>query len=374
MALPLLNFTNLVETMAAAVQSAARPLIDLSVGSVQRALLESSASAALWLQWLVLQVLQTTRAGTSQGADLDSWVADFGLMRLPAASATGRVTVSRITPTQSAFVPVGVIVKTADGTQSFTIGPDTSNASYSAALGGYTIGSGVASLTVPAVATVAGSSGNVQAGAITLLAAAVPGVDAVTNASPFAGGLNAETDVALRARFVNFLNSRSRATNDAIAYAVTSQQQGMQYAIAENVNTAGQAQPSSFVVTVDDGSGAPPPALLTSVSNAIEAVRPIGSTFAVQPPTIVTASITAALTLAAGSDITAAITSVSASLGSYIETLPIGAGLPLSRIAQIAHDASTGVIGVTGTTINGVAADLIVGPSALVKPGTILVT
>ena len=78
--------------MAAAVEASATQLLDLTVGSTLRAVLEANASIGLWMQWLILQVLRTTRAATSNGADLDSWMADLTLTRLPAVAATGTVT------------------------------------------------------------------------------------------------------------------------------------------------------------------------------------------------------------------------------------------------------------------------------------------
>jgi len=54
----------------------------------------------------------------------------------------------------------------------------------------------------------------------------------------------------------------------------------MQYTIQENVVPGGGTQMGSFVVTVDDGSGDPPPSLLTTVATAVEAVRPVGSSYA----------------------------------------------------------------------------------------------
>lgn len=67
MQLSLQNFTTLMQNMAAAVQSASAQLLDLTVGSTLRAVLEANASVALWMQWLILLVLQTTRAATSTG-------------------------------------------------------------------------------------------------------------------------------------------------------------------------------------------------------------------------------------------------------------------------------------------------------------------
>src|ERR1700739_2986107 len=100
--LPLQNFATLVAGMAAAVQGACQQLLDLTVGSVLRAILEANASVALWMQWLIMLVLQTTRAATSTGPDLDSWVADFGVARLPGTAASGVVTLSRWSPVLSA--------------------------------------------------------------------------------------------------------------------------------------------------------------------------------------------------------------------------------------------------------------------------------
>src|ERR1700722_5978208 len=124
MNLNLKAFSQLVEDMGAALQSSASNLIDVSVGSVVRAIFEANASVVLWIQWLILQVLQTTRASTSTGSDLDSWMLDFGLSRLPAVPSTGIVTFSRFAPNLAATIPVGSIVKTSDGSLSFSVTAD----------------------------------------------------------------------------------------------------------------------------------------------------------------------------------------------------------------------------------------------------------
>ena len=82
MKLSLQNFSTLAEGMAASVQGAATTLLDLTVGSVLRAILEANAAMALWMQWLIVQTLSTTRLATSSGADCDSFGADFGFERL----------------------------------------------------------------------------------------------------------------------------------------------------------------------------------------------------------------------------------------------------------------------------------------------------
>jgi len=373
MQLLLQTFAALMQTMAAAVQGSASQLLDLSVGSVLRAILEANAAVALWVQWLIVQVLGVTRAATSTGPDLDSWMADYSLTRLPATLAAGAVTLARYTTTLTAFIPVGTQIRSADGSQSFTVTAAPSNSAYNASLNGYTLAAGVASLIVPVAASTPGAAGNLQPGTATVLGSAIAGVDTVTNALPFAGGADAETDTAFRARFANYIQSLSLATPLAVATALQGVQQGLTYAIAENTAAGGATQPGSFLITLDDGSGNPPASLLSAATAAVEAVRPIGSVFAVLPPTLYPATISMTLTVANPTTLPVAIAAVTAALTAALNALPIGAPLPWSRLAQIAYDASPLVANVTGVTLNGATADLIIPGYGVIKTGTLAI-
>jgi uncharacterized phage protein gp47/JayE len=374
MTLSLQNFSTLVETMAASVQGATQSLLDLTVGSVLRAILEANASLALWLQWLIVQVLATTRLATSSGADCDSFGADFGFTRLPAVAATGFVTFARFSPNVAAVVPAGCDVATAANGVTFTVVSDSTNAAFSAALGGYVLAAGVAGVTVPVVATVAGAAGNVQPGAISLITSAIAGVDTVSNALVLAGGADAESDTAFRARFGNYLASLSRATNLAVGASVAAIQQGLSYVINENVNQAGGVQMGHFVVTVDDGSGSPPATLLSTVQQAVDAVRPVGTSFAVQGPVVMAANISVSLTTAAGASHAAAVAAVAAAIESYVAGLAVGASLSYTRLAQLAYGASSTVTNVAGLLLNGGAEDLVPGLFGAVRVGTVAVS
>lgn len=373
MNLPLQTFTSLVQSSSAALQSACAQLLDVSVGSVLRALLEANASIGLWIQWLIVIVLGTTRAATSNGPDLDSWMADYGLTRLPASAANGIVTFSRFTPGSTALIPVRALVRTADATETFAVVAVTSNPAWNAALNGYVLPTGIASIDVPVQAVVPGSAGNVQAGTVTLLATAIPGVDTVTNSAPFTGGLDAETDAAFRARFANYIATRSEATTAAIQYAVKSIQQGLSVVVAENVDTQGNYRPGNFVVTIDDGTGSPPSSLLATCSSAINGVRPVGSTYSVQPPAVLTADVSLTITVVSRVQKTTIQPLVAAALTSYIDSLPIGSALPYTRLAQITYDASPLVANVSSVLLNNGSADLVPGGSGVVKAGTVAV-
>lgn len=358
MQLSLQNFSTLMQNMAAAVQSAASQLLDLTVGSTLRAVLEANASVALWIQWLILLVLQTTRAATSTGSDLDSWMADFALNRLPAVAATGIVTFTRFTAIGTALVPVGALVRTSDGTQTFAVSIDATNPAWNAVQNGYVMPAAVTTFTVPVIAQAAGSGGNVQAGSITLLASAIPGIDAVSNPSAFVNGLDAESDTAFRSRFQNYIDSRSRATSLAVGYAVSSIQQGLQYTIQENQAPNGSQVMGSFVVTVDDGSGYPSTTLLTTVQSAVDAVRPVGSIFTIQPPVVTVANVSLTLTVTGNTTSEQLAGPVSAALTAFIDSLPIGSPLPVSRVSQLAYAVAPAITNVTQVQLNGGVSDI----------------
>lgn len=373
MQLPLQTFSSLLQNMAAAVQSAASNLIDLTVGSVLRAILEANASVALWMQWLILQVLQTTRAATSSGADLDSWMADMSLSRLPAVAAVGLVTFSRYASSTTALIPAGALVRTTDGAKTFAVTSDTTNTAWTAALNGYMIASGQTSLTVPVIAQTPGSAGNVLAGSITLIATAMPGVDLVTNSAPTMNGADAESDIQFRARFVNYISSRSRATGAAIEYSISSVQQGLNFAVAQNVDTTGNPFLGNFVVTVDDGTGYPPSTLLGVVSAAVDAVRPIGSSFSVQPPNVLVANVSLTVSVTTGATKSQVVSPIATAITEFVNALPIGGCLPITRLAQIAYDANASVLNVTSLEINGGSADLCPNAFQVIKAGIVSV-
>ena len=371
--LQLLTFTTLVQRWASAAMAQAGTVLDFSVGTVDLALAQAAASIALWLQWLIVLVLQKIRAATASGADLDSWMADFGITRLAATYATGTVTFSRFTPTASALVPVGALLKTVGGTQSFMVVADSTQAYWNAALNGYLIPGSVASGNATVAAVTAGTAGNVQAGTISLIASTIAGVDTVNNAVAFTNALAAETDAALRVRFQAFFTTLAKATTAAVYYAISAVQQGLYAVIAENVSSTGVYQPGNFVVTVDDGSGHPPAALLTSLQAAVNAVRPIGSTFYLSGPTV--SSVAVVMTITAGSVANKAVMQplAQAAITAYLNTLPPGAGLAYSQIIRVAYGVDPSITNVSACTVNSGTADLSAVPGTSYKPGTVTV-
>jgi len=367
------DFTTLVRDQVTAIQGRAAGLVDFTIGSLLRAITESNASVLQWLQQLIVTLLATTRASTCSGPDLDSWMADFGFFRLSASFATGSVTYSRFTPTNSALIPIGALVGSTDGSQQFSVTIDTTNVMYSAELGGYLIPAGTASATVPVVASTAGAAGNALIGTVTVIVGSISGVDTVTNSAVFANGVDPETDSAFRARFVLWVQSLSKATKAAIGFALSSMQQGVSYTLTENHDYSGNLLYGYFYAVVDDGSGAPSGAFLVTAGAAIESVRGFTTRYGVFGPVLVTANVAMTITTDPSVTHSVLVAQVSAALQAYISSLTLGQILPYTQLAAIAYAVSPAITNVSGVLLNGGTADVGATNKQVIRPGTVTV-
>lgn len=377
MILSLLNFAAMTQLACAAAQKSCSRLLNLTVGSVTRAILEASASVGLWMQFLIVQVYRGTRLSTSSGSDVDTFVQDFTLTRLSATAASGTITLSRFSSAMAALVVPyfkadgsvnvsGAQVLTADRTQSFGVIADTSHPLWSVQMGGFLVPIGTSLVTLSARALVAGTGGNVLAGSISLLGSAIPGIDLVTNTTVFSNGEDAEADAALKSRFAVYVATRSRATKGAIENAIASAQQGLTYAVIENTLPTGLPEFGFFTVTVDDGTGTPPQSLLQAVYASVDAVRPIGSIFTVQPPAVIVAVVNMTISAAAGYSKPVLQAQVADVIETYVNNLGIGAALSYTRLSALAFSV-TGVENVSNVILNNGTRDIGGGPTQVVK-------
>ena len=365
----------IVGNFAAGVQGRVAQFVNFATGSVFLALAEAVAGVALWLQSLAITILKATRFSTSYGADADSFIADFGIMtRLGAIAASGSVTFARYTATASTpQIPIGTLVKTGDGLQSFTVYADLSNNAYSAALNAYVMAASTSSLNVPVVAVVPGAAGNVAAGAASLIASAVAGVDTVNNAASFLNGSDFETDDALKARFVLTIAGLRDATEFAIGKAIAALGVGIQYQISSNTNADGSVNYGMVTVFVDDGSGAIPLALLTQCQAAVNAVRAASIRTGVFAANILTANIAMAVVTGPGYLHATVVAQVVAALSVATNGLGLGKTLPYFSLASTAL-AVPGVTNITSVTLNGGIADLVPALGKTIKIGTLVVS
>ena len=93
-----------------------------------------------------------------------------------------------------------------------------------------------------------------------------------------------------------------------------------------------------------------------------------------QPPTVVPASLNVLLTVSSGVPKPPVVAMVATVLQGYINALPIGAPLPLTKVAQVAYAAHPAVVNVGALAINGGTADLTPPASGVIKAGVIAVS
>lgn len=374
MALNLKSFSTLVSDQAAAIQARATALLDFTIGSILRSFIEATAAVGLWLESLIIYTLSLTRAATSQKTDLDSWVTDYGLTRLSAAYSAGTVTFARFTTAVAGLVPIGATVRTLDGTQTFTVSLDATNVSYSSSQNGYILAIGIGSVTVPVVANIPGAGANVAAATIGLITSSTPGVDTVTNVAALSGGASAESDQGLRARFVAYIASLSKATVAAIIFAVNSLKLGVACTVIENQDPSGNTVYGLILVTVDDGTGTPPASLLLNAAAAVELVRAASVRYGVFPPVIIRAAISFSVQVGKGYDSNVVAGACGDAVTAYVNALPLGGMLPYSKIAKVAYDASPGAIDILRVLVNNGTADIAATPRNVIKVSTISVS
>lgn len=382
------TFSQILQDFAAAAQGVCATLIDFVIGSITRAISEAQGGVALWLQGQILQVLVASRLSTavaaagannSVGPDVDSFVGDFGFERNAAIAAVGQVTFARFNTTNEAIIPAaqvvngviqpgGTVLQTADGTQSFTVIADNTQAAYSAALNAYVINASAANCAATVQANNSGLQGNILAGTLTVIQTGIAFVDTVTNASAFSNGRNAETNGALQTRFTNTFGSLSLGTTPAILAAIT--------AVNANLQATVQLSPLSFpavTVVVDDGSGNIPAGLLARAAAAVAATVADGISFAVLAATELTATIQMSITTAPGFNHSAVCAAVQTALANYIDGLGLGNPLDFFNLPAVAQGVA-GVTGVTSLSLNSGSSNIVPTPAQTIKSGTIAVS
>lgn len=372
MAIPFKSFETLTNDAVTAVQASSDTPIDFNAGTVELALIESNSAMGVVLEYQCNDLLSQARAQTCQGVTLDTWMAQYyntytntPFQRLPAVAASGNCTFSRFTTTSQALVPVGTVVKTSNFNIQFSVIPDNTNPNYNPSLNAYVLAPSVSSTSAKVECVTPGISGNVGANQITLIVSVVPGIDTVTNLLPFTNGKSAQSDASFLQSFVLYMQSLSRATLLSYAYVLNQIPEITRYNVVENQTFIGGTQLGFVYTVIDDGTGTPPPDLITKAEAAIETVRGLAIQNAVYSPNVITAIISVDLLInpsASQSDVTTAVTNA---LTIYINTLPIlnsSSNLPnvlsYSKLYEVIYDASAQIVNAENLLLNGSTIDL----------------
>ena len=125
---------------------------------------------------------------------------------------------------------------------------------------------------------------------------------------------------------------------------------------------------------VDDGSGYPPAALLTDVSSAVEAVRPIGSRYAVTGPSVVPVAVEMTVVTSNALTKPVVVAAITAAVQTWIASLPIAGLLAVSKLEALAHGSDPTVVSVVSATINGTSADVAAPVSGVIIASSVTVS
>ncbi|RYF13094.1 MAG: hypothetical protein EOO77_16210 [Oxalobacteraceae bacterium] len=193
----------------------------------------------------------------ASGADLDARAREIQpgtISRIAGSYAVGTVIFSRDAQSGTVLIPQDTVVQSADGQFYNTTAIAQILEESPAQITGHLAGQD--SSPVPVAAQLAGSSGNVAAGSITVFSQRPVGVDSVFNVSATTQGSDEESDDQFRARIKGYVASLSRSTQTALENSVLGARDagsGAQILFSSAVEDV--SAPGYVTLFVDDGSG-----------------------------------------------------------------------------------------------------------------------
>lgn len=227
-----------------------------------------------FLEWLSRQLM----IDTAEVEHLDRWSSIWGVTRVPAAAASGSVT---LTGTTGVVVPAGTALARTDGVQYLTTAEVTLAAGTS---------------TAGVVAAVAGAAGNLSGGSLSLVTP-IAGVDASAQitVAGLTSGADIETDDDLRARLLARIQAppHGGAQHDYTSWAleVPGVTRAWVYPAELGLGTI-----TVRFVRDDDASPIPDAAEVLAVQTYVDSVRPVTAAVTVAAPIAVPLNFTIDIT------------------------------------------------------------------------------
>lgn len=296
-------------------------------------------------------VIELAFAETTYGVYLDMWTSAFGVTRKEALVARGSVTLSGPDGT---VVPIGTRLQ-------------TSNDLFFETTTAATIASGTAQ--VEAQSSEPGVLGNVAVNEVNALAPGdLYGVVSITSSTQFNGGLDAETDEDLRARFLERAKNPSTSGN-----AQHYREWAMSVAgVGDAAVYPLHAGPGTVKVVVVNAAKQPPATDIVDRARAyVEANKPIGSTLTVAGATALNINVTATIVIEPGYELPAIQTTFNEQLTEYLRSIAFtGEDVRYTRIGQ-ALSSTEGVRDYEDLRVNGGVVNIVPTNEQVAVRGTV---
>jgi uncharacterized phage protein gp47/JayE len=251
----------------------------------------------------------------------------------------------------TASIATAVDLLIPQGTKVATEGSTTNPEKLYVTTASATLLSGGTTVAAPIVCTVAGSIGNAGAGNITVLKQTIPGIATVSNPKALTNGADKETEADRRARFIDYIASLRRGTNEAIvAGAKTATVMDDAGTILETVQTAFvdeeyTTEKGEIACYIFNGSGDTSDALIAEAQKVIDGYvdntgskvggyKAAGISCTAIKATETAPNVAMNVVAAPNTDKVALGTLVEATIAGYLGTLDIGQNCLRSEIIQ----------------------------------------
>uniref|UniRef100_A0AAU6W2Z8 Baseplate J-like protein n=1 Tax=Pseudomonas phage Touem01 TaxID=3138548 RepID=A0AAU6W2Z8_9VIRU len=339
MAFQVKDFVSITASMINWMRASTRKISDYNVGSVARTLVEAPAAE-------IDELYQQMFIGIKEAIPVSVYNS-FSFDALPAIAAAGLVRV-QMTPSSA-----DVLVQA--GTTFFAPGLLSTYSS----LEDVTIKAGSSFVDILVLADSTGTAGNITEGQNFTLTPSPSTFLSASNLSGFSSGQDQETPDEQKLRFAAYIDSISRATNNALRYGLTTARLYDDAGnITERVATGitiepyleDPNQPIGLVECyIHNGVGNTSAALVSEASKIIEGYydpsgvavagyKAAGIPTPVYAATEVLQNVTGVLTQLDGYDKPTLVNDATSAIYSYIQSLPIGSECVISEVIHIVKD------------------------------------
>jgi uncharacterized phage protein gp47/JayE len=352
MAYGIKDFDTIVSDMIAHILTQSSSISDFSPGSVMRSFTEGAAIA---LEDFYVSVYTGFKDYLQ---NIQKYVFDFP--QKTGSKATASVVFSRSDTTEEATIPEGTAVETATGLKFFT----QAEVVISAAVAD--------SDPVTVEAEDVGLSYNVGSASINIISDAVPNVDTVVNALPAQGGISAESDIAYKTRFQEYVEGLAGSNKAGLIAAALGVEGIVSASLIEHFPPVSDVNVTLYIDNgqVDGVSSEK----IAEVQGIIDGdgtddnpgYRAAGVYAVVEAPSVVLQNITAIIYISEDVDQDNVRLSITDAISYYMNNLGVGSDMVFNELVAAIME----VYGVYDCTISVPSSNVSVSSNQVVRPGT----
>ena len=302
------------------------------------------------IEWINNQLFPQTASGTQ----LEYHASMRGLSRKQPTAAAGELTFSVAEPAASDIaIPAGTLCSTVG--KNPAVFATTENAQiYKSRL----------SVTVPAVAVSAGSSGNAAPGCITVITKQLNSLLSVENAEAFTGGSDLEDDESLRRRILDDIKTPSTGVNKAYYRRLAESVDGV-----HSANVVPRVRGNGTIDIYIAGRGSTLDSSYTQkVQELISSERELNVDVLVQSAELISTNVSLYLAVKSGYDFSDVRRDITTNIREFFASLRVGEGVYTSKLgAAVAKAPGIDSFLFSGSSMLNITAK----PSQLYTLGTI---